>query len=144
MYPWWLTLIKLHCYHVPFIILNYHAKNQLKRTSGSWDIKFSKIERFDWPWAFLAITWEQRFRQTCGFHQNIELINTFRLNIISTTSSWLDFLQKSIKSEKNSFLGYFGPFYAQIWQNGGFAEKSGSVTFFPLWSPNIMQNIRKN
>ena len=27
---------------------------------------------------------------------------------------------------------------------GGFAEKSGSVTFVPLWSPNIMQNIRKN
>ena len=43
MCPWWVTLMKINCFHVPFIILNYHAKNQLKRTSGSWDIQFSKL-----------------------------------------------------------------------------------------------------
>ena len=93
--------------------------------------------------AFLAITRERRFCWTCGFHQKIELVNTFRLNIIWTTSSCLDFLQKCIKSEKKSFLGYFGPFMPKYGQMGGFAEKSGSVTFFPLWSPNIMEKIRK-
>ena len=40
----------------------------------------------------------------------------------------------------------FGPFwalFAQIWANGIFPEKSGSVTFLRLWIPNFMQEIRK-
>ena len=39
----------------------------------------------------------------------------------------------------------FGPFlaiFAQIWANGSFADKSGSVTFLVFWTINLIQNIR--
>ena len=39
-------------------------------------------------------------------------------------------------------------FYKKIYPKprflGHFSEKSGSVTFDPLWTPNFMQKIRKN
>ena len=50
------------------------------------------------------------------------------------------------KSQKNSFSGYFGLFWAHLAQFGHneiFSKKSGSITFLPLWSPNFMQEIRK-
>ena len=31
----------------------------------------------------------------------------------------------------------------KFWENQIFSEKSGSVTFLQLWSPNFMQKIRK-
>ena len=49
------------------------------------------------------------------------------------------------KSQKTSFLGHFGLIWAHLAQFGHneiFFEKSGSVTFLPLWSPNLMQKIR--
>ena len=50
------------------------------------------------------------------------------------------------KTQKTSFLGHFGLIWAHLAQFGHneiFFEKSGSVTFLPLWSPNFMQEIRK-
>ena len=41
---------------------------------------------------------------------------------------------------------YFGPFWTpfpHFSENENFPEKSGSVTFEHLWTPNFMQNIRK-
>ena len=82
--------------------------------------KFQKSSDFIGREPFwLYITREPRFCQTCGFHQKIEHINAFRLNIIWTTSSWLVFLQKC-KMSKTSFLGYFGPFLPNFGKMGVF------------------------
>ena len=42
------------------------------------------------------------------------------------------------------------PYFCPLWalfalnlENENFPEKSGSVTFHHLWTPNFMQNIRK-
>jgi hypothetical protein len=51
----------------------------------------------------------------------------------------LDFHQNS----KNPILGPFWPLFAQKRENRIFSEKSGSVTFFHLWTPNFMQKIRR-
>ena len=48
-----------------------------------------------------------------------------------------------VQNVQNLIFGLFWALFAQIWKNGGFAEKSGSVTFVPIWSPNIMEKIRK-
>ena len=48
-----------------------------------------------------------------------------------------------IKVSKTSFWACFGPFFAQKRANGLFSEKSGSVSFHHLWSPDFMQKIRK-
>ena len=48
------------------------------------------------------------------------------------------------KNPKTLFLGLFGPIWAlfpHFSKNESFPEKSGSVTFEPLWTPNFMQNI---
>ena len=34
---------------LPFMDLYYHTKNHPNRSSGSWDIQLSRIERSDWP-----------------------------------------------------------------------------------------------
>ena len=34
-------------------------------------------------------------------------------------------------------------FFSKIWEKNNFSEKSGSITFLCLWSPNFMQKIRK-
>ena len=47
------------------------------------------------------------------------------------------------KRSKESIFGPFWALFAQIWANGIFPEKSGSVTFLRLWTPNFMQEIRK-
>ena len=36
-------------------------------------LKLKKILQFDWPKAFLFITREPDFSQTCGFHRNTKL-----------------------------------------------------------------------
>ena len=51
------------------------------------------------------------------------------------------------KSPKTLFLGLFGPFWTlfpNFLENESFPEKSGSVTFYHLWTPNFMQKNRKN
>ena len=47
------------------------------------------------------------------------------------------------KSSKKSIFGPFWAIFAQIWANGHFFEKSGSVCFLRLLTPNFMQGIRK-
>ena len=91
---------------------------------------------------FLAITREPRFCQTCGFHQKIEHINTFRLNIIWTTSSWLVFLQKC-KMSKTSFLGYFGPFLPNFGKMGVFPKNRASSLFFIYWPSTLCKKSEK-
>ena len=47
------------------------------------------------------------------------------------------------KSKKSIFRPFLG-FFPKNQPNQIFPEKSGSVTFDPLWIPNFMQKIRKN
>ena len=44
---------------------------------------------------------------------------------------------------KSPYLGHL-PLFAQIWANGSFAKKSGSVTFLVFWTINLIQITRKN
>ena len=43
-----------------------------------------------------------------------------------------------------SFLGYFFTLFALFGANENLTEKSSSVTFESLWSPNFIKKIRKN
>ena len=82
------------------------------------------------------------FFQMCDFRE--KLYNNNRHHFRPFSAKSLDSI--FFKSPKTSFLGYFGLFWAQIPKkrlNEHFSEKSGSVTFLPLWSPNFMQEIRK-
>ena len=105
--------------------------------------KFQKSSDFIGREPFwLYITREPRFCQTCGFHQKIEHINTFRLNIIWTTSSWLVFLQKC-KMSKTSFFGYFGPFLPKYGKMGVLLKNRASSLFFIYWPPTLCKKSEK-
>ena len=121
-----------------WLLLNWiyhHAKYGRIYLSGSWDIEIWKMEQSDWLRAFFKISREPDFSQTCGFRwimQDTEL-NKFReFQKYSMTRFWE-------KYEKPHFLALF-PLFPK---NQIFPEKSGSVTFFLLWSFNFMPNFRK-
>ena len=121
-----------------WLLLNWiyhHAKYGRIYLSGSWDIEIWKMEQSDWLRAFFKISREPDFSQTCGFRwimQDTEL-NKFReFQKHSMTRFWE-------KYEKPHFLALF-PLFPK---NQIFPEKSGSVTFFLLWSFNFMPNFRK-
>ena len=83
------------------MILNYHAKNQLKWTSGSWDIQFSKIERSDWPRAFLAISQELNLPRTWFLATRSKIIPS---NYICNIKKIVRAVFEKKKKKKN-FLG---------------------------------------
>ena len=121
----WLLLNKVY----------HHAKYGCIYLRSSWDIEIWKMGQSDWLRAFFKISREPDFSQTCGFRwimQDTEL-NKFR-----------EFQKYSMtrfreKYEKPHFLALF-PLFPK---NQIFPEKSGSVTFFLLWSFNFMPNFRK-
>ena len=51
--------------------------------------------------------------------------------------------RKSRSVKKTSTLGQFDPLFSKKREMGFFPEKSGSVTFENLSSPNFMQKIRQ-
>ena len=94
-----------------------------------------KIERSDWPSAFLAISRELKFSQTwilAGWSRIIP-------------SNYICNIKKIVGAvfEKNGKNLIFRPFSAIFGRTGVFFKKSGSVSFHHLLFPNMMQKIRK-
>ena len=75
------------------------------------------------------------FSQICGFRRMIEDHEFFHFMPFPAKTN--DSILRKIA--KSPFLGYF----PKNQPNQIFPEKSGSVTFDPLWTPNFMQKIRK-
>ena len=85
---------------------------------------------------------EREFSQIWDLRRN--LANLMTLHFGSFLAKTNDSILR--KSPKTLFLGLFGPFWAlfpHFSENENFPEKSSSVTFHHLWTPNFMQNIRK-
>ena len=122
------------------MILYHHTKNYQNRSSGSWDIQIWKIEQSDWPRAFRTIFGELEFSQTCGFCRIVKniILNDFREKKVHING------QNFRKNPKNPIFGPILALSPKFWENQSFPEKSGSVTFLHLWSPNFMQKMRKN
>ena len=114
----------------------YHlAKYGCIYLRGSRDIEIWKMEQSDWLRSFFKISREPDFSKTCGFLQNMQdiLLNKFWEIQKDPMTSFQE------KYEKPHFLALF-PLFPK---NQIFSEKSGSVTFFLLWSFNFMPNFRK-
>ena len=115
------------------MVFHLHAKKYKKRLNGSKDIVIWKIKQSDWSRAFahksreFSQIWD--LRRKLANHKMLH----FRSFLAKTNDS---ILHKSPKV-------YFGAFFHHFWENENFPEKSGSVTFEHLWTPNLMQNIRK-
>ena len=81
-----------------------------------------------------------------------QIWNLCKMLANNNTLHFRSFLAKSNdsilrKSPKTLFLGIFSSFWAlfpNFLENESFPEKSGSVTFHHLWTPNFMQKNRKN
>ena len=97
-----------------------------------------KILQPDWPRAFLHITREPDFSQTCGFNRIIKVIMVHDLNPKNLhINGSMDYF--FAKSKNPCFLGVLG-YYPQ---NEIFSKKSGFVSFLPLRHPNFMGSFRK-
>ena len=122
----------------PWLLLNqvyHHAKYGRIYLRGSRDIEIWKMGQSDWLRAFFKISREPDFSQTCGFRwimQDTDM-NKFREFQKYPMTRFRE------KYEKPHFLALF-PLFPK---NQIFPEKSGSVTFFLLWSFNFMPNFRK-
>ena len=110
----------------------YMQKNQRQASTPSRDISNQRILQSDWQRAFRPKPREQEFSQIWGLHRKLANYNTlhFRSFLAETNES---ILHKSPK-----------PIFPLFWENENFTDKSGSVTFEHLLTPNFMQNIRKN
>ena len=62
-----------------------------------------------------------------------------RLKWLNSKKKKKIFFRKFVPGEPH-FWAIFGPF----WPNTNFPEKSDSATFYPSYTPNFMQKIRKN
>ena len=111
------------------------VRYQLLQEISSLKESCNLIGREVWP-----ITQELDFSRICGFRRMIEDHEFFHFREKKVHINGLDFCQNS----ENLIFRPFWALFAQIWANGIFPEKSGSVTFDPLWTPNFMQKIRKN
>ena len=81
--------LKSHNQFVALTDMYLHAKNQLCNSNSYSSLK---ILQSDWPRAFLYLTPEPDFSQTCGFNR-----------IIKSTHRWTIFLQ----NPKNPIFGMF-------------------------------------
>ena len=122
-----------HCKHL--MVFHLDAKKYKKLLNGSKDIVIWKIEWSDWSRAFAHKFREWEFSQIWNWCRKRANHNVLHLRpfLAKTNDSIFH------KSPKPLFLGLFGPFFPEI-----FSEKSGSVTFEYLWTPNFMQKNRKN
>ena len=115
------------------MVLSYHAKNHPKRSSGSWDIKLTRIERSDWPRAFWSITREPDCSWTCGFRRKLGDHKVYRFKVIPVKTNDSIFQ----KSRKTLILGHFGPFLPKFGQMRFFLKNralSVFITYCPLTS----------
>ena len=89
----------------------------------------------DWPRAFLYLTREPDFSQTCHFNRLIKINLVHDLNPKNLHINGFFFA----KPKKLYFLGVFGHYL----QNEIFPQKPSSVSFLPLRHPNFMKIFRK-
>ena len=90
----------------------------------------------NWPRAFLHLTPEPDFSQTCRFNRTIKVIMVHDLNPKNLHINGQIFFAKSKKP-------YFWGAFEYYPQNEIFSQKSGSISFSPLRHPNFMRSFRK-
>ena len=88
----------------------------------------------DWARAFLHLTQEPDFSQTCGFNRIIKVIMLHDLNPKNLHNGFF-----FCKIQKALILGCFWTLFPK-WN---FSQKSGSVSFLPLMHRNFMRSFRK-
>ena len=123
------------CYYFFLLRMTQFAKKRKIFFSKILEIlKILKISSDFWPfWLF--------FGQIRIFQKNlIRPLFTPYIPLTSCKKSEKTNYSIFIKISKTSFLGHFLALFRPFWGNTNFPEKSGSVSFLPLWSPNFMQN----
>ena len=90
------------------------------------------------PKTFWPKTRELDFSRICGFRRMIEDHEFFHFMPFPAKTN--DSILR--KSRKSRFLDHLG-FFPKNQPNQIFPEKSGSVTFDPLWSPNFIKKNQK-
>ena len=121
------TYVKLHHQFVALIDMYLHAKKLTLYIQQFLRYLTLKILQSDWPRAYLHLTREPDFSQTCGFNRIIKVIMVHDLNPNNLHISELFFLQ----DPKNTILGRF----LGIIPKTRFVPKIQLTQFFTLKAP---------
>ena len=117
-----------------------HFRPFLAKTKDSIFRKSPKTLFLPFLGPFCPKSREREFSQIWDLRR--KLANHKTLHFMSILAKTNDSILR--KSLKTLFWGLFVPFFPIFQKMRIFPEKSGSVTFHHLWTPNFMQNIRKN